>query len=286
MASYTGYVDNTGAYANQNMLALIHDKLVLEGWTILRYNTGIAVRELIAKGVGYSGTEEIFIGFRSYESVPSDHYNISVACFTGYVSGNSFDTQPGYSESGVCGHGIRIDYWLNISPQRVAFMLKVGTPVYEFGYTGKYFPYATPSQYPYPVVCFGMLSGIAATRYSDTSHGMPYKGSRANALLRDVAGSWIQPPTWPFNASGLCSPTGSTSTHNGQERDTNGTYSLNPVIVMKTGTDVYGELEGVYHISGFSNGVENTLSISGDSFVVGQDVWRTDFNDYIAMKVT
>lgn len=286
MGFYSGFVNNTGAYANQNMLQVIHDKLVLEGWTVLRYDTVSAIRELIVQGDGYSTTEEIFIGFRSYQDVGADYYNLSVACFTGYVSGNTFTTQPGYAENGICGHNLYIDYWLRITPQCVAMGLKVGTPVYETAYIGKFFPYATPSQYPYPVVCFGNITGVSATRFSEITHSMGFKGSRTNALMRDVAGSWIQPATWPFNAEMICGVTASPSFYLGQQRDTTNVYTLNPIVVMKTNTDVYGELEGVYHISGFNNIVENTLTISGRTFVVIQDVGRTGFNDYIALETT
>lgn len=285
MASYIGFVDNTGAYANQNMLQFIHDKLVIEGWTILRYDTGSAIRELIASSTGLSGTESIFIGFRSYQDVGADYYNLSVAAFTGYVSANTFETQPGFVENGFCGHNLRIDYWLNINAQRVVMALKVGTPVYETAYVGKFFPYATPSQYPYPMACIGTLSGIAATRYSNTIHGMGFRGSVANSKMRSVAGTWIQPDCWPFNADTIASTSDADPKYHGQQRDTGGVYSLNPIMLMTTNSDIYGELDGVYHISGFSNVVENTLSISGRSFVVIQDGSRTGFNDYIALEL-
>ena len=281
MANFTGTVTNSGGrYANQNILKFLNDELTTDtNWDILRYDDTIEPRELIVKGKGYSGTEEIFIGFRSYQSVGADYYNLSVAAFTGYVSGNTFATQPGYKENSLCGHNLSIQYWISISPQRVAMALKVGTPVYETAYVGKFFPFATPTQYPYPMVCFGTLTGQPATRYSDATHSMSFKGSRTNALMRDVAGSWIQPACWPWNASLIASGTD-------LQRDTGSTYFLNPILVMKTNTEVYGQLEGVYHISGFNNVVENTLVIDSKDYVVIQDVGRTSFNDYIALEVT
>ena len=285
MTAYTGYVDDTGAFANQNFLQVLHDKLVLEGWSVLRYDTVSEPRELIAKGVGYSGTEEIFIGFRSYQDVGADYYNLSVACFTGYVSGNAFDAQPGYKENSVCGHNLRIDYWLNISPQRVAFTLKIGTPVYQHGYVGKFFPYFTPSQYPYPVACIGMLPGRSTLRFSSDTPTFGYRGSIAQASVRVLSGVWQQADAWPFNSQGVCATTEDVSRGYANQRDTNGTYSLLPVTLMASNTDVYGELEGVYYISGFSNATENTGSDSGKNFVVVQDHNRNGFNDYIALEV-
>ena len=59
------------------------------GWSTPRYvnPTDGSNRELIMRGVGLSGTEQIFIGFRSYHSVASDYYNLSVAAFTGSTIG-------------------------------------------------------------------------------------------------------------------------------------------------------------------------------------------------------
>lgn len=281
-------------------------------WAVLRYvnpNDITQNRELILQGSGLSGTDQIFIGFRSYQSVSADYYNLSVAGFTGYVAGNSFVTQPGYRESGVCAHNLRIDYWLAVNGQRVAFGLKVGTPVYESGYAGKLLPYATPSQYPYPLFCGGMLSGVAATRYSDTTHSMYAKGARANAAMLFVDGTWHQPTTWPWSCPAY---TGGTSGVNGALRDTGGNYQLLPIVLTEgdgtANANVYGELDGVRQISGFSNAVENMLQIGGSAvadnsgwtsaqraaaivaaggtpWVVIQDVARTGFADYYALRL-
>ena len=285
MAYEIGFVDNTGTegVAHWQMLLKIKTLAEANGWTTLRYlnptpyTDPSVVRELILKGTGLSGDQEIFIGFRAYQEVTADYYNLSVAGFTGYVAGNAFTAQPGYFGSGVPAHNNRIDYWLAVNAQRIAFGLKVGTPVYEHGYAGYFLPYATPSQYPYPLVVGGMLSGVPATRFSDTSHSMPYKGSRANFKVRFVDGTWKQIDTWPWNNNYLAGTT--------QLRDTASTYPLLPVLLTDSGPNLYGELDGVHYISGFNNAVENTLTIGGSTYVVLQDVARTGFTDYIALRL-
>lgn len=270
-----GYVDNSGGtLAHYKMLEKIRDVAVASGfWEVMRYNTAVDDRELILKGKGYTGTEEIYVGVRTYQNPSADYYNLCVATFTGYVPSNTFDTQPGVRLSGVPAHNQRIDYWLTVNPQRIACCMKVGTPVYEHFYIGKFFPYARPSQYPYPIVCAGMLSGAAATRYSDTSHSMPYKGNRANLGMRFNTGVYLQPETHPWNNSYLAGTT--------QLRDTNDSYPLLPVI-LNDANGIYGELDGIRYISGFNNVVENTC---GPDWVVLQDVSRTGFVDYIALKL-
>lgn len=275
MPNAVGFVDNSGGtLAHYKMLDKIREVAVASGfWTVMRYDTSIANRELILKGQGYSGTEEIYIGIRTYQDASADYYNLCVATFTGYVPSNTFDTQPGVRLSGVPAHNQRIDYWLTVNPQRIACCMKVGTPVYEHFYIGKFFPYARPSQYPYPVICGGMLNGAATTRFSDTSHSMPYKGNRTNLAMRFNTGVYLQPECHPWNNGYL---TGST-----QLRDTNNSYPLLPIILTDS-NGIYGELDGVRYISGFNNVVENTC---GADWVVFQDVSRTGFTDYIALKM-
>lgn len=245
-------------------------------WELLEGTPGGAV---ILKGKGHSGTDEIFVGFSSYWNVSSDYYNLLVWGFTGYVPGNSFTTQPGARRSAVPAHNQRIDFWLTMTPQRIAAGLKVGTPVYESFYIGKMLPYCRPNQFPYPMVVGGMLAAntTPATRYSDTAHSMPYKGNRSNLALRDNAGNWLQVECYPWNNDQI---TGSTY----QIKDTNGQYPLLP-IVLTDANGIYGELEGVYFISGFNNVVENTLTINGVDYIVIEDVYRTGFSDYYALRM-
>ncbi len=276
-----GFVDNSGGtLAHYKMLEKIRDLAVASGfWEVMRYDTSIANRELILKGQGYTGTEEIYVGVRTYQDANADYYNFCVATFTGYVSGNSFDTQPSTRLSGVPAHNQRIDYWLTVNPQRIACCMKVGTPVYEHFYIGKFFPYARPSQFPYPMVCGGMLNGAAATRFSDSGHAMPYRGNRSNLGMRFNTGVYLQPECHPWNNTGLSGA--GNSVVQTQLRDTNTQYPLLPII-LNDANGVYGELDGIRHISGFNNITENTC---GPDWVVLQDVWRTGFSDYIAFKL-
>ena len=273
-----GFVDNSVQLAHYAMLERIHAVATANGWTALRYVTTGTDHELILKGVGFSGTDEIFVGFRTYHSVSADYYNLLAAGFTGYVAGNSFDTQPGARLSGVPAHNQRIDYWLTVNAQRIALAMKVGTPVYESAYVGKFLPYARPSQYPYPVVCAGALSGAAATRFSDTNHSMPYKGNRSGLGMRFNSGAWLNVYAHPWSNAALA---GSTS----QMRDTAGAYPLLPVLLHDNAANVYGELDGIHFVSGFNNTVESTFVVDGKTYVVIQDVARTGFYDYYAMRL-
>lgn len=277
MPNEIGFVDNSGGtLAHYKMLEKIKDFASANGWQVLRYDAVSVNRELILKGTGLSGTEEIFVGFRTYQDSTADYYNLLVGVFTGYVAGNSFDTQPGKKLSGVPAHNNRIDYWLTLNGQRIALAMKVGTPVYESCYVGKCLPYGRPSQYPYPVVCGGMLSGAAITRFSDTVHSMPYKGNRVNMALRSND-NWVQVYCYPWGNDALTATT--------QLRDTGNVYHLLPIELHDNTANLWGALDGIFYISGFNNAVENTLVIDGKTYVVIQDVGRNGFADYYAMRM-
>lgn len=288
MAYETGTVtDSSGSFAlaHQNLLEQIEAQVTSEvfmgagqAWTTLRY-VATGDHELILQGPGLAGTEEIYVGIKLYHSVDSDYYNCKVAVFTGYVSGNTFETQPGASGMlGVPLHNQSITYWLVANGQRIALAGKVGTPVYESFYIGKFLQYATPSQYPYPVVAAGMLNSASATRFSDTAHSMPYRGARSNMQMRFVDGSWKQPEIWPWNNTRL------TSNPKLRECPTDH-YPLLPLTLSDSTPNIYGELDGIFHVSGFNNAVENTITIGADTYLVVQDVWRTAHETYYAMKL-
>ena len=309
MAYRIGHVNDASQLAHYAMLEQIADfaengMASGQGWEIQRYNTAATDRELILKGPGLSGEEEIFIGFRTYQSVSADYYNLVAGVFTGYVPGNSFDTQPGVRLSGIPAHNQAIDYWMVGNGQRIALGLKVGTPVYMHGYAGKFFPYAAPGEYRAPLVCAGMLNGTPPTRFSDVNLSMPYKGGRANFAMRSNMGSWLEPECWPFVNSFLCGDAANTT----QVRPTGPNYfpqRIEPTDAL----GVYGFLDGVFYIPGFDNVTENVLQMGGSytvahagktlaqivaeiigdaggrAFVVLQDAHRTGFNDYIAMEM-
>ena len=284
MAYEIGFVDNTGSegVAHWQMLLKIKTFAEAHGWTTLRYlnptpyTTDTVIRELILQGVGLGGTDQIFIGFRAYQSQSADYYNLSVAGFTGYVSGSAFTSQPGYRESGLCAHNVRIDYWLAVNAQRIALAMKVGTPVYEVGYVGKFLPYGTPGQYPYPLAVIGTLAGTPATRYSDTTagHSSGVKGGNvAQGALRDVMGNWQQFYCQPYAANATT------------RRDAGGIYKALKCVLYNA-NQVWGELDGVRYIPGFNNTTENTTTINTNAQVVIQDVFRTGIGDYFLLELT
>lgn len=296
-----------GDDVHYKMMEAIRVLAIANGWTVLRnVNTGL-YRELIMSATGLSGTEQIFIGYKSYQNVGSDYYNLACATMVGYVSGNTFETQPGIQISGVPSHNNALTYFMICNAQRIAFCMKVGTPVYEHCYLGKYFPYARPSEYPSPLINAGMLNGALPTRFSDTTHSMPYKGSGAPNYMRmrDPTSVWNFVDAWPWQDTVEMGGLGDANTrrYNAPLAD----YYRPLPVVINNANGVYGNLDGIYFMSGYNNAVENVLQIGGTpvdqtgmdaataaaaviaaggrAFVVLQDVYRTSFRDFIVMEM-
>ncbi len=307
-----------GEDCHNQMLGVIKTLAEANGWTTLRYITTGSNWELILKGVGLSGTEEIFVGFRCYQNIGADYYNIDCGVFIGYVAGNVFDAQPGAQINAVLAHNNAITYFITANAQRIVGCFKVGTPVYEHFYVGKFFPYARPGEYPSPLVCGAMLNKSQATRFDDNAQVFPYPGyyysTAQNRLYqRDQGGNWIQPWSWPFTNGSYQN----TALAGPQETSTlvpaDVYYQLEPIIMVQQKTNdspgnVFGEFDGVYFCSGFNNGVENVVqeggssvvdqtgltvlqavdaikAVGGRAFVMLQNVYRTSWRDFIALEM-
>ena len=313
-----GNITSGSSDAHYQFIGKIKSLAESNGWTTLRYDTSGVNHELIMVGEGLSGTEEIYVGFQSYQSIPGDYYNINCGVFTGYVSGNSFASQPGANICAFPAHNNAIDYWMTANEQRIVACLKVGTPVYEHFYVGKILPYARPTEYPYPVVNGSMLSSGEARRHSDTNQFMPYMGYReqttySRLYIRNLDGAWIRPSAYPFSnySSKSTSLAGAQGTSTMVPAGDH--YQIEPIILYEDRNDidpknVYGEFDGVYFCTGFNNGPENVIQIGGDNivnqtgmtieqavdaillengraFVMSQNVHRTSWRDYVALEM-
>jgi hypothetical protein len=264
-----------------------------ERHTILRNTTelspvGDASNEkvIILQAPGLSGTEQIFYGLKVYKSVSSDYYNYQIDGFTGFVGGNTFESQPGsVNGTGVVGIGVTlwnqaIPYWLVANGQGFVCGAKVQNSYIIFG-AGLLLKFATFGQYPYPLVVQGNLPTATATRYSDTAWISGWKGNRNNFRLRFTNGVWLAPQTLPWQQANNLRNT------NNNSNTAAGFYGLHAIDVSDTtGTgNIYGSLENLFYISGFNNAAENTLVFGGITYVVLRDGTKTGNNDYIALKL-
>jgi hypothetical protein len=265
--------------------------------------------ETILRGPGLADDDDIYVGIRTRQSVPSDYYNWTIGGYTGFDAGLTFTTQPGYFAGTwpqVYLTNNAIKYWFVANGRRFVVVAKVST-VYEMCYMGLILPYLPSTILPYPLLIAGC--GItSALRWSDTSnghnHGIMYPMSpetsvesallNATSCTRFYDGGWKGLQTmygssftatsaralWPYS-------TPSVYTVGNLATNIDGSYTLFPIIphqVSPTG-EAYGELDGCYQVSGYNNAVENIVTVDGYDHLVVQNVYRTTRSSYWALRL-
>ena len=276
-------------------------------WTVLRNTSDSSNQELIIKAPGLSAADNIYCGLRTSENAPSGYWLWDLQGFIGYNGANTFANQPG----AIPGSWIPrlalwnqpIPYWFVANGRRVVVVAKVST-VYEAAYLGFVLPYATPGQYPYPLLVGGSMTGERGYLYSNTSSNHrhftdPGETQQNNAytacMLRAPGGDWrayqnaYNPSSeqrydgprqvWPKNVRNMV-----------EERQAlDGSYVLTPLMLSDYSSaadhNLVGELDGCYHVSGFGNAAENLVTVAGVDHLVVQNVYRTAQREYWALRL-
>lgn len=271
-----------------------------QNWVCLHDN-GI---EQYYKAPGLSTTEEIYTAVRTYEDVPNDLYNVEVVAYLGYIPGNSWEAQPGWASAKDSFFPLwnnSIPYWFIANGQRVIVIAKVNT-TYQSMYMGKFLPYATPNQYTYPVF-WGGMTGLRSHKYSESSStGFQFfpRSISNSAHLYTPDGSIISSANnavVPAEASFVIYPfsdTYNTTTSHLSKLAPfdNGDVVLIPASICR-GVQTpsqnvqanYGELDGVFYISGFGQSSESIITIDTVNYMVVQNGSRVAVNDFMAVRL-
>ena len=274
-------------------------------WEQLKYDTSTTNEtHLYLKGFGNGGTDEIFVNLRTYKNVGTGYYNIELRGATGFVTGNARTAQPGISPlADLCLWQNSMDYWFIANGRRFIIIAKVST-VYESAYAGFILPTGLPSEYPYPLV-IGACNGTTAQLYSSTAaaHAAFFAPDNSMHLL-GKAGTWLtfDNPTsssganyrthpWFPSLSLDTTPTaGIYPCLNAGVIDASSDYALFQGgligrVSSPAATDIFGELEGVFHVSGHNNAAENIVTVDAVDHLVIQNAHRTGKDDYAAFKL-
>jgi hypothetical protein len=279
-------------------------------WTSLRRTSGT---EMIWQAPGNGGLNQIIVGASIFSNVSADYYNWRLGGFTGFDSSLAFNMQAGY----VGGPGqlnpspvlplwnSTIPFWFVANGRRVIVVAKVST-VYVSCYLGFLSSYMSPGAFPYPLVvggslCFLFTEPVATStnwRWSYTGAEMAAfpigrtttlnTDSEAVLQLRLTSGRWRG-----FSSINTNNPTGGiwpygwvTPANWDWWPDLDGGYSLLPVVLCDSTPNVYGELDGVKALTGFSQSVENTVTVGGIPHLVVQNAFRTTHSDFFAVRLS
>jgi hypothetical protein len=261
-----------------------------EAWTVDRNITAAdGERELIMHGPGLAGDDAVYVGIRGSTNATSDYYNWRLMGCTGYVAGNDWTAQPNVSpRSLIDGNHLLlwdddIPYWFVGSGRRLIVVAKVST-VYQTAYLGLALPYATPGQYPYPLVVGG-TSKEGNVRWSSQafSHAAFFRGG---SHWRTQDGTWLALST--PGSMHVLSPGGSNWSLWREAPD--GTRWLLPLVGVQfaglgSPKQVLGELDGVAAVPGFALAAEDVVDDGTDDWLVVQSGWRTTSTDYGAVRL-
>jgi len=210
-----------------------------------------------------------------------------------------------------------IKYWFVMNTRRIIIVAKIGS-TYQSNYMGFILPYGIPTQWPYPLMVGGSTNRVTnifapdfgiPLRFSDTTwQTAAYWYNRVDdnaigtACLREPGGVYLRfrnqsqssdgehnsgwTGTWPyterFNDFGGDAYQG----FDNMRTTLDGSYTLQPIMYINGSTDnVYGELDGVKHVSGFGNAPENTITVGTDDWLVIPNITRNGTGEISAVKL-
>lgn len=168
----------------------------------------VADDELILEGEG-GGTDEIFVGARTYFLSGPDVTNWELAGFTGYVATSTFATQPGVSPGRYDNQGsspggafvplqnASMTYWASITSRRIVVVAKASSN-YSSLHLGFLNQFGTSTEFPYPLYIAGSSADFqerfssSLISYSGIADPIVKTGSSNNGpgLYRTPAGAW------------------------------------------------------------------------------------------------
>lgn len=236
-----------------------------ERWQELRWVEQATTQELILEGPGLAGADAIHVGIRSDQNTALDTYNWHIQGATGYLPLDAWADQPNVSpERHMALWNQPMPYWFAANGRRILVAARVSTRLMLI-HLGLVLPYATPGQYPYPLMVMGSSSD---TRWSSVA-------SNLAPVIHTPAGGWSgYAQLWPVGLALMPSP--------------GNVYPVMRIVISADNNghqDMLGEIDGLAHVSGYANATENTLTVGASTWLVLQDVAQTGITNYTALKL-
>ncbi len=260
--------------------------------------------QVLLTGQGLAAADTIFVGMRIQESLTSPYFNWRIQGAVAFDDAASFEIQPSPSPQTFYSldDGI-LEYWIIATGRYFIVVTKIGT-VYTSMMMGLFLPYGVPAEYGYPLVVCGSR-GIGPIHFTSIAYGFRgfWNPGQEAMKVRDPSGAWLDfenlasnTPSnlrnaWPYGGA-------SDSKFNTfQPKVTagiDGSYPLTPIILCEYETpngesgknsNAYGEMDGVFHISGENNTAENTITIGPDDYICFPDIFRITFDSFVALRL-
>ncbi len=277
---------------------------ITHAWVVLKDDSATVPgeRHVYLKGLGLSGTDAIFVNIRVYSDIPTDSRNWEIRGATGFNDLSDFNSQPGISTVRsylTLNDDVAMPFWIVATERRFICIFKIVT-TYSACHCGWYLPYATPTQFPYPMYNGGSTyRDDIAWNTTNYTVGNFYDGPVTSdgdsvAQLRHRDGTWLSAASYN-STTGATRPTNSdsnvecyttmydeniSSSGNFEQEvvdNADGSYPLIPVTLWspQNSGNVYGEIEGVFWTASRNNTAESIITVSADSYLVVQNMYRT-----------
>jgi len=280
----------TGTASNYlDLLSIVATFAAANGWTINEQTS----TTLAMTGEGPAGLDEIQVQIRAYESSATGYYNWQLYGSIAYRAEKAVNEQPLQSDQ-QANHYLTlwndaIPYWIYADASKIIIAAKVSTR-YPMAYLGFIEPFGTSGQYPYPLYVGGNSEG-STYLWSSSYLTNFWAGNTYRAGLL-----WLPTGQWgivdnPLTSNVIAAPNlqvrrlyenGASVTLSAED----GSYMLEPIYFIDYHRDaLYGQLGGVYGVSGYNNSAENIITIGGVNYIVFPDVYRTGYANYCAMRL-
>jgi len=273
-------------------------------WTVNKDDTSTVPgeRHVYLEGPGLSGTDAIFVNIRIYSVIPNNIHNWEIRGSTGFSGSLAVDDQPGGStvESYLTLSNTTMPFWFVVSGRRIIIVAQTAGSVSYACYLGWYLPYATPTEFPYPMFNGGSTSedinSYLLTNYKvGNFYDCPRHAStvtKATSQIRHVDGSWLHVAAYNQTTSATRPNTDTSIECNMWPHDRNatdyelklienpdGTFPIFPFILYsdENGGNVYGELDGIHFSPLGTAGKKfpDTITVGGDTYLVINNAYRT-----------
>lgn len=268
----------------------------------------LAEGQCLFTGKGLAAADTIFVGMAIIEDDTVPYFNWRLRGAVAFDSAALFQNQPSSSPNSfyVLDDGT-LEYWIVCTGRYFIVVTKIGT-VYTSMMMGFHLPYGVPAEYGYPLVIAGSVGDANIDFTNLGSHFRMFANPGSNAMLvRDPAGQWLSftnysqtsPTDFQNNEKCIAPYAGNFDAISAifmskVTEGIDGSYPLTPLIIAefekpegeigKNG-NAYGELDGVFHVSGSNNTPENTTVIGPDTYIFFPDIYRLAFNNFMAVRL-
>lgn len=285
-------------------------------WTVLKEETISGNRYIYFRGPGLAGTDEIFVNIRSFEDTAAGRYNWEIRGATGFNTNLSFDSQPGVTpKSGnesitFVSWQFSLPYWFVANGRRFIVVTQLSS-TWSTVHGGFILPYATSGEFSYPNYIASTCGNLTYTPSTpdDFHMGSFFNPSvetistnpvfaRGAAYLSDFSNVWQHVfnyttfgsvPLTSGAGQGLVWPyaPGYRSTNNIKDNHDGG-FTFFPSIISSNQNDgnVFGEIEGVYGVSGFNNAASNTAVINSENYLIIPTWNRIGNHEFAAIRLS